>query len=81
MTFAIGIPSLPAVGRYSVDDKCGSFWQQLPVGFVGRATKENAKDKYRFAVHASVVCGEKGHKQFTFVPKNISSYPLGLTLA
>ena len=59
--------------RYSVDDKCGSFWQQLPVGSTGRDTKENAKDKYKFSVHANVVCGEQGHKQFTFVPKNIST--------
>ena len=59
--------------RYSVDDKCGSFWQQLPVGSTGRDTKENAKDKYKFAVHANVVCGEQGHKRFTFVPKNIST--------
>ena len=57
--------------RYFVDDKCGSYWQQLPVSSTGRDTKENAKDKYKFAVHANVVCGEDGHKQFTFVPKNI----------
>ena len=57
--------------RYFVDDKCGSFWQQLPVSSTGRDTKENAKDKYKFAVHANVVCGEAGHKQFTVVPKNI----------
>ena len=59
--------------RYSVDDKCGSFWQAMPVSFTGRDTKENAKDKYRFSVHANVVCGERGHKQFTIVPKNIST--------
>lgn len=59
--------------RYSVDDKCGSFWQAMPVSFSGRDTKENAKDKYRFSVHANVVCGERGHKQFTIVPKNIST--------
>ena len=41
--------------RYFVDDKCGSFWQQLPVSSTGRDTKENAKDKYKFAVHANVV--------------------------
>ena len=59
--------------RYSVDDKCGSFWQALPVSPTGRDTKENAKDKYRFSVHANVVCGVGGFKQFTFVPKNIST--------
>ena len=59
--------------RYAVDDKCGSFWQALPVSKTGRDTKENAKDKYHFAVHANVLCGESGHKVFTFVPKNIST--------
>jgi hypothetical protein len=59
--------------RYTVDDKCGSFWQALPVSITGRDNKENAKDKYRFSVHANVVCGEGGHKIFTFVPKNVST--------
>ena len=64
---------LTSSARYSVDDKCGSFWQQLPVSDTGRDSKENAKDKYKFAVHANVVCGEQGHKMFTFVPKNIGT--------
>ena len=65
--------NITSTWRYSVDDKCGSFWQAMPVSITGRDTKENAKNKYRFAVHANVVCGEGGHKQFTFVPKNIST--------
>ena len=64
---------LSSTFRYTVDDKCGSFWQQLPVSVTGRDTKENAKDKYKFSVHANVVCGEAGHKRFTFVPKNVST--------
>ena len=60
-------------GRYQVDDKCGSFWQQLPVSWTGRDTKDNAKARYKFSVHANVVCGERGHKRFTFVPKNIAT--------
>ena len=63
--------NLTSSTRYTVDDKCGSFWQQLPVSVTGRDTKENAKDKYHFSVHANVVCGEEGHKRFTFVPKNV----------
>ena len=59
--------------RYTVDDKCGSFWQQMPVSETGRDTKENAKDRYKFSVHANVFCGQEGHKLFTFVPKNIST--------
>ena len=62
-----------SLARYFVDDKCGSFWQQLPVSLTGRDTKENAKDKYKFSIHANVVCGESGHKRFCFVPKNIKT--------
>ena len=64
---------LASTFRYTVDDKCGSFWQMLPVSVTGRDTKENAKDRYKFSVHANVVCGESGHKRFTFVPKNVST--------
>ena len=64
---------LSSTARYSVDDKCGSFWQQLPVSETGRDTKDNAKARYKFSVHANVVCGEQGHKVFTFVPKNVGT--------
>ena len=64
---------LSSFARYFVDDKCGSFWQMLPVSATGRDTKENAKARYKFCVHANVVCGEAGHKIFTFVPKNIGT--------
>ena len=60
-----------AWARYTVDDKCGSFWQSLPVGWEGRDTKGNAQSKYKFSVHANVLCGEGGVKRFTFVPKNV----------
>ena len=57
--------------RYEVDDKCGSFWQAMPVSDTGRDTKQNATCKYKFAVQANVIAGEGGFKRFTFVPKNI----------
>ena len=60
-----------SVWRYSVDDKCGSFWQQLPVSWEGRDKKQDAQCRYKFSVHANVVCGEGGVKRFTIVPKNV----------
>ena len=59
--------------RYQCDDKCGSFWQKLPVSVGGRDTKENATAAYHFAVHANVLCGASGVNRFTFVPKNIKT--------
>ena len=57
--------------RYQCDDKCGSFWQKLPVNFSGRDTKEDATAKYPFSIHANVWCGEKGISRFALVPKNV----------
>ena len=48
--------------RYSVDDKCRSFWHAMPVSFSGRDTKENAKDKYRFSVHTHARGGVTVHR-------------------
>lgn len=56
---------------YEVDDKCGSYWQRLPVGETGRDTKQNAKAVYRFSVQANVICGQNGIQRFTIVPKNV----------
>ena len=56
---------------YQVDDKCGSYWQRLPVSKTGRDTKRNAEAVYRFCVQANVVCGTNGTQRFTIVPKNI----------
>ena len=64
---------LSCSGRYYVNDKCGSFWQQLPVSWSGRNTKNNDDHRYKFAVHANVLTGEGGHKIFTFVPKNVKT--------
>ena len=66
-----GAPS--SAGPYQCDDKCGSFWQKLPVSVGGRDTKENAPAAYHFAVHANVLCGASGVNRFTFVPKNIKT--------
>ena len=43
---------------YEGDDKCGSFWQCIPVDINGRVSKENSKRLFHFAVQANVVCGE-----------------------
>ena len=56
---------------YQCDDKCGSFWQKLPVDPSSRDTKENVKAKYSFAVQSNVVVGPKGVMRFTVVPKNV----------
>ena len=58
---------------YQCDDKCGSFWQQLPVSKSGRDCKADAKARYHFAVHANVVVGPGGIQRFTVVPKNVST--------
>ena len=58
--------------RYECDDKCGSFWQKLPVNETGRDTKEEAKAKYAFSIHANVMCGQNGVCRFTLVPKNVT---------
>lgn len=58
---------------YQCDDKCGSFWQKLPVSASGRDTKDNAKAAYHFSIQANVVTGEKGMIRFACVPKNIAT--------
>ena len=54
---------------YECDDKCGSFWQALPVDATGRDSKSGARAKYHFSVQANVVCGPGGVQRFTVVPK------------
>lgn len=56
---------------YECDDKCGSFWQQLPGDAEGRDGKATARAKYVFAIQANVVVGPGGVQRFTVVPKNI----------
>lgn len=58
--------------RYQCDDKCGSFWQKLPVNASGRDTKDDTAARYAFSIHANVCCGDNGVIRFTCVPKNVA---------
>ena len=63
---------------YECDDKCGSFWQALPVDPTGRDGKSVVADLYRFSIQANVVCGKGGLIRFAFLPKHV--WPRGETL-
>ena len=41
---------------YECDDKCGSFWQKLPVDFTGRHAKDTVNHVFGFSVQANVLC-------------------------
>ena len=56
---------------YQCDDKCGSFWQCLPVDITGRLSKATASAVYRFAVQANVVCGAGGVLRFAVPPLRV----------
>jgi hypothetical protein len=56
-----------------VDDKCGSFWCELPVVENGRDSKALAGNKYSFSVQANVICGDGGVQRFAIVPKNVQT--------
>ena len=56
---------------YECDDKCGSFWQCLPVVPGGRQSKSTVSRVYRFAIQSNTICGEDGVLRFSFVPKNV----------
>ena len=43
---------------YECDDKCGSFWQQLPVNATGRYTKQDVTQVFKFSVQANVLSGK-----------------------
>ena len=58
---------------YECDDKCGSFWQALPVPEGGRLSKTAASKLYRFAIQSNTICGEGGVLRFAVVPKNVST--------
>lgn len=65
---------------YQCDDKCGSFWQRLPVSETGRDAKDNAKAVYHFAIQANVISGAHGLIRFACVPKNVQTgHNFGLT--
>lgn len=63
--------SLESSSVYECDDKCGSYWQRLPIGETGRDTKSDSTAVYRFAIHANVVAGVRGVLRLTCVPKNV----------
>jgi hypothetical protein len=44
-------------GCYECDDKCGSFWQQLPVDSTGRCGKEAVNKVFKFSVQANIIPG------------------------
>ena len=58
---------------YECDDKCGSFWQSLPVDPTGRDGKSVIADLYRFSIQANVVCGKGGLIRFGFLPKHVAT--------
>ena len=62
-----------AAGVYECDDKCGSYWQALPVDPTGREGKSVAHDLYRFSIQANVICGQSGFIRFAFLPKHVAT--------
>ena len=56
---------------YECDDKCGSFWQQLPVDSSGRDNKSTATAKFKFAIQANVVVN--GIMRLSIVPKHVGT--------
>ena len=57
---------------YECDDKCGSWWQCLPVPDCGRFSKATVQKVYHFAIQSNSICGEDGVCRFSVVPKNVS---------
>jgi hypothetical protein len=47
-----------AEGCYECDDKCGSFWQELPVDETGRSSKADAARVFKFSVQCNMICGK-----------------------
>ena len=58
---------------YECDDKCGSWWQAMPVDPTGREGKKTAPYQFHFSVQANVVCGQDGVLRFAVVPKFVST--------
>ena len=58
---------------YECDDKCGSFWQALPVDPFGRVGKKICAYLYRFSIQANVVCGAGGTIRFAATPKFVTT--------
>ena len=64
------LPSSTAL--YQADDKCGSFWQAIPVDPTGRHNKGTASKIFHFSVQSNIVCGEGGVNRFAVLPKHVS---------
>jgi hypothetical protein len=58
---------------YECDDKCGSWWQSLPVDPTGRNGKSVVADLYHFSIQANVVCGTGGLIRFGLLPKHVAT--------
>ena len=58
---------------YECDDKCGSWWQVLPVMKGGRLNKGNVKKAYHFCIQSNTISGADGVLRFAFVPKNVGT--------
>ena len=58
---------------YEGDDKCGSFWQSLPVDPTGRESKQAAKAVFSFSIQANVVYGQGGISRFAVTPKVVTT--------
>jgi hypothetical protein len=46
-----------AEGIYQCDDKCGSYWESIPVDVSGRNSKSNMGRLFNFSIQANVICG------------------------
>ena len=58
---------------YEGDDKCGSYWQSLPVDPTGRESKQGAKAVFNFSIQANVVYGQGGLSRFAITPKVVTT--------
>ena len=58
---------------YEGDDKCGSYWQKLPVDPTGRDSKQGAKAVFPFSIQANVIFGERGASRFAVTPKAVTT--------
>lgn len=58
---------------YEGDDKCGSYWQKLPVDPTGRDSKQSAKAVFTFSIQANVIFGQGGTSRFAVTPKAVTT--------
>ena len=62
-----------ASSLYQGDDKCGSFWQSIPVSSTGRDSKAAAKANFSFSIQSNVVFGQGGLQRFAVTPKFVTT--------